>query len=48
MQERLLEVIIPVEQKERTLELLSSYLLNDLWYEQISQKKYLESGGAEK
>jgi len=41
MQERLLEVIIPVEQKEKTLELLSDYSLKDLWYDRISQEKYL-------
>jgi uncharacterized hydrophobic protein (TIGR00341 family) len=41
MQERLLEVIIPVEQKEKTLELLSDYSLKGLWYDRISQEKYL-------
>jgi len=41
MQERLIEVIIPVEQKEKTLELLSSCSLKDLWYDRISQEKYL-------
>ncbi len=41
MQERLLEIIIPAEQKEKVVELLSGYSLQDLWYDRISQKKVL-------
>ena len=41
MQDRLIEVIIPAEHKEKVQEILTGQSLKDWWYDKISSKKYL-------